>query len=76
MAEIKKKNLVLVFSTPAGGEVKLTINSPKEGLTTAQVNAAMNAIIDAKALGEAQIVSSKAEAKYIIQEVEAIEMQE
>ncbi len=76
MAEIKKKNLVLVFSTPAGGEVKLTINSPKEGLTTQQVNVAMDAIINAKALGEAQIVSSKAEAKYIIQEVEAIEMQE
>ena len=76
MAEIKKKNLVLVFSTSAGGEVKLTINSPKEGLTTEQVNAAMDAIIEAKALGEAQIVSSKAEAKYIIQEVEAIEIQE
>ena len=76
MAEIKKKNLVLVFSTPAGGEVKLTINSPKEGLTTQQVNVAMDAIINAKALGEAQIVSSKAEAKYIIQEVEAIEIQE
>ena len=76
MAEIKKKNLVLVFSTSAGGEVKLTINSPKEGLTTEQVNAAMDAIIEAKALGEAQIVSSKAEAKYIIQEVEVIELQD
>lgn len=75
MAEIKKKNLVLTFGTPAGGEEKLTINSPKENLTSETINAAMDAIIDSKALGENQVVSTKAEAKYVIQEVEAIEIQ-
>lgn len=76
MAEIKKKNLVLTFNTPAGGEEKLTINAPSESLTPEAVSTAMDAIIAAKALGEAQIVSSKAEAKYIIQEVEVIELQD
>lgn len=76
MAEITKKNLVLTFSTPSGAEEKLTINSPKENLTSRQINTAMDAIIQSKALGEAGLISSKAEAKYVIQQVEAIEIEE
>lgn len=72
MAEVTKKNLVLVFGTGAGGEVKLTINTPSADLTSEEISAAMDAIIASKALGEEQLVSTKNEAKYIIQQVEAI----
>ena len=74
MAEIKKKNLVLTFGTGAGGEVKLTINAPSEDLTSETISAAMDAIIASKALGEEQLVSVKTEAKYVIQQVEAINL--
>ncbi|WP_054743175.1 DUF2922 domain-containing protein [Cellulosilyticum ruminicola] len=73
MAEIKKKNLVLTFNTAAGGEEKLTINTPSESLTAEAISAAMDAIIASKALGEAQLVTDKAEAKYVIQQVESVE---
>ena len=38
MAEVTKRTLVLTFGTPAGSEVKLTINKPKEGLTGKNVS--------------------------------------
>lgn len=74
MAEITKKNLVLTFSTPVGGEEKLTINTPDENLTSESISAAMDAIIAANAFGEEHLVSGKEEAKYVIQEVETIEL--
>lgn len=74
MAEITKKNLVLTFGTAAGGEEKLTINTPNEELTSEAISSAMDAIIASKALGEEQLVSTKTEAKYVIQEVETIEL--
>lgn len=74
MAEVTKKNLVLTFGTSIGGEVKLTINAPSDDLTSEEISAAMDAIIAAKALGEEVLVSTKTEAKYVIQQVEAIEL--
>ncbi len=72
MAEITKKNLVLTFGTSAGKEVKLTIAKPKEGLTSGEISAAMTDIIAANALGEDGLVTTKVEAKYVVQQTEAI----
>ena len=74
MAEITKKNLVLTFGTALGGEEKITINTPNEALTSEAISSAMDAIIASKAFGEEQLVSTKTEAKYVIQQVEAIEL--
>lgn len=76
MAEVTKRTLVLTFGTAAGAEVKLTINKPKESLTGKNVSDAMEAIINARALGEAQIVSSKVDAKFVIQETESLDISE
>lgn len=76
MAEVTKKTLVMTFTTPAGGEVKLTINKPKEGLTGSNVSSAMDAIIATKALGESQLVTDKADAKFVIQETESLDLTE
>ncbi|WP_083461434.1 DUF2922 domain-containing protein [Cellulosilyticum ruminicola] len=45
MAEIKKRNLVLTFSNLAGGEEKITINSPKENLTSEAIATAMELLL-------------------------------
>lgn len=76
MAEVTKRTLIMAFGTPAGGEVKLTINKPKDGLTGSQISAAMDQIIASNALGEAQLVSTKNDAKFVIQETESIELGE
>lgn len=76
MAEIKKRNLVLTFSNLAGGEEKITINSPKENLTSEAIATAMEAIIDAKAIGKDQLVTNKVKAEYVIQQVEAVEIED
>ena len=72
MAEITKRNLVLTFSTATGKAVALTINSPNEALTDAEISQAMDAIIATNAFGEEELVNDKEEAKYVIQQVEAI----
>ena len=72
MAEITKKNLVLTFGSSDGKEVKLTITKPKEGLTGSEINTAMTDIIAANALGEDDLVSKKVDAKYVVQQTEAI----
>ena len=72
MAEITKRNLVLTFATSAGKEVKLTLTKPKEGLTGSEINTAMTEIIAANALGEDGLVSKKVDAKYVVQQTEAI----
>lgn len=74
MIEITKKNLVLTFSTAAGATVNLTINAPSESLDAQQIGSAMQAIIDSNALGEDQLVTKAEEAKYVIQEVEKINL--
>lgn len=74
MAEITKKNLVLSFATAAGATLKLTINTPNEELTSENISTAMDAIIASQAFGEEQLATSKEEAKYVIQEVEAVQL--
>ena len=44
------KKLVLSFETERDGILNFTINNPKEGLTTDEVNQEADAIIESKAL--------------------------
>lgn len=44
------KKLVLSFETERDGILNFTINNPKEGLTTEEVNQEADAIIESKAL--------------------------
>lgn len=74
MAEITKKNLVLTFATASGATLKLTVNTPNETLTSQNISDAMDAIIASNAFGEEQLAATKEEAKYVIQEVEAVEL--
>lgn len=72
--EITKKTLVLIFTNGLGKNVSLTINDPAEGLEDATVSSVMDEIVAASALGEESIVANKLEAKYVIQQVDEIEL--
>ena len=72
MAEITKRNLLLSFGTTGGKTVNLTVNTPNPALEDAEVVSAMDAIIAAGALGSEEVVSTKVEAKYVVQEEESI----
>ena len=74
MAEITKRNLLLTFGTATGAKVTLTINSPNPDLSGPEISAAMDQIINTNAYGEEELVKSKQEAKYVIQQTEAIEL--
>lgn len=74
MATVTKKTLILGFTTSAGESIKLTINAPKEGMEGTEISAAMDQIIAANALGEEGTASNKATAKYVIQEVDEVEL--
>lgn len=71
---ITKKTLVLGFTNGLGKSVNLTINDPAEGITGETASNVMDAIIASSALGEESKVSNKVEAKYVIQQVEEIEL--
>jgi hypothetical protein len=43
---MQTKNLELVFQTSGGGKLRLTVPEPRADLTPAQIQAAMNTIID------------------------------
>ena len=73
-AEVKKRNLVLEFGTTSGKAITLTINTPAEGLEGAQIKAAMDKIIAAKALGEEELATTVETAKYVVQQVEDISL--
>ena len=72
--EITKRVLVLIFTNGLGKNVSLTINDPAEGLEDATVSSVMDEIVAASALGEESIVANKLEAKYVIQQVDEIEL--
>ena len=74
--EITKKTLVLVFTNGFGKNVSLTINNPIEGLDGATVSSVMDEIIAASALGEESIVANRLEAKYFIQQVDEVELEQ
>ena len=72
--EITKKTLVLGFTNALGKNVSLTINDPAEGLTGSTVKEAMDAIIASNALGADSLVANKVDAKYVIQQVDELEL--
>ena len=72
--EITKRTLVLTFVNGLGKNVNLTINDPADGLEDATVASVMDQIVAASALGEDSLVATKSEAKYVIQQVEEIEL--
>lgn len=74
--EITKKTLVLIFTNGLGKNVSLTINDPAEGLEDATVSSVMDEIVAASALGEESIVANKLEAKYVIQQVDEVELEQ
>lgn len=45
MASVSKKVLRLSFETSLGGTMTLTLNDPKEGITSAEIEAVMDQII-------------------------------
>lgn len=74
--EITKKTLVLIFTNGLGKNVSLTINDPAEDLEDEEISRAMDEIVDASALGEESIVANKLEAKYVIQQVDEVELEQ
>ena len=74
--EITKKTLVLIFTNGLGKNVSLTINDPAEDLEDEEISRAMDEIVDASDLGEESIVANKLEDKYVIQQVDEVELEQ
>lgn len=72
--EITKKTLVLGFTNGLGKNINLTINDPAEGLESEIVSSVMDEIIASGAFGEESVVANKVEAKYVIQQVDEIDL--
>ncbi|MBE6023243.1 MAG: DUF2922 domain-containing protein [Cellulosilyticum sp.] len=72
--EITKRTLVLGFTNVLGQNVNLTINDPAEGLEGEVVSNVMDEIIASNALGTESPATSKVEAKYVIQQVDELEL--
>ena len=75
MKEVVKRTLILVFGSSAG-DVKVTINKPKDNLTRQDIINGMDGMIHAKALGEEYLVNCRAEAKFVIQAAESLDLNE
>lgn len=75
MKEVVKRTLILVFGSNAG-DVKVTINKPKDNLTKQDIINGMDGMIKAKALGEEYLVNSRAEAKFVVQAAESLDLNE
>lgn len=69
---ITRKVLQLTFSNSVGKNLTLTINEPAESLDGEMVGAAMDEIIASSAFGEESLAINKVDAKYVIQQEEAI----
>lgn len=74
--EVTKRNLVLTFGTPAKTEELITISSPAETLSGTQVKEAMTKALGSGAIGENVQANSIVGAKYVIQQVDAIDLNE
>ncbi|MGL4798996.1 MAG: DUF2922 family protein [Cellulosilyticaceae bacterium] len=72
--EIIKRKLVLTFGTPLKTELDLTVNNPHVSLQPAAIKAAMEAVIASGAMGDVVAPSTVAGAKYVIQQVDAVDL--
>lgn len=72
--EITKKNLVLTFGTSAKTEETITITNPNATLENAQIKQAMDQALASGAIGEKVAANSIVGAKYVIQQVDEIDL--
>lgn len=72
--EITKKNLVLAFGTPAGKEETITITNPNETLEGSKIKIAMDKALASGAIGEKIAADSIVGAKYVIQQVDEVNL--
>lgn len=72
--EITKKNLVLTFGTSAKTEETITITNPGTTLEGSQIKLAMDKALASGAIGEKVPANSIVGAKYVIQQVDEIDL--
>lgn len=72
--EITKKNLVLTFGTTGKTQEAITVTNPKITLEGSQIKTAMDKMLASGAIGEQMPASSIVGAKYIIQQVDEVEL--
>lgn len=73
--EVTKRNLVLTFGTPAKTEETITITNPSELLSGTQIKAAMDKALASGAIGENVQANSVVGAKYVIQQVDTVDLE-
>ena len=74
--EITKKNLILAFGTPAKTEETITITNPSPTLEASHIKAAMTQALASGAIGENVGANSIVGAKYMIQQVDTVNLDE
>lgn len=74
--EITKKNLILAFGTSAKTEETITITNPSATLEAGQIKVAMTQALASGAIGENVPATSIVGAKYMIQQVDTINLDE
>lgn len=74
--ETTKRSLVLTFATPAKTQETITISNPAELLSSKQIKAAMTKMLESGAIGENIQASTIEGAKYVIQQVNAVDLSE
>nr|WP_307991500.1 DUF2922 family protein [uncultured Niameybacter sp.] len=74
--EVTKRNLVLTFGTPVKTQETITITNPSELLTAGDIKQAMTVALNSGAIGENVQANSIAGAKYVIQQVDAVDLEE
>ncbi|MEF9960644.1 MAG: DUF2922 family protein [Niameybacter sp.] len=74
--EITKRNLVLTFATPSKTQETITISNPKEVLSGVKIKETMTAALATNAIGETVQATSIVDAKYVIQQVDAVDFEE
>lgn len=74
--EITRRNLVLTFATPAKTQETITITNPAETLSGAQVKQAMTDALASGAIGEVVQATTIVGAKFVIQQVDALDLDE
>ncbi|MGL4362817.1 MAG: DUF2922 domain-containing protein [Cellulosilyticaceae bacterium] len=72
--EIMTRKLVLTFGTPLKTTMDLTVTKPNALLDGAMIKTAMEAIIASNAMGDIVSPDSIQGAKYVIQEIEKVDL--
>ncbi|MEG0086688.1 MAG: DUF2922 family protein [Niameybacter sp.] len=71
-----KRSLVLTFGTAAKSEENITITNPKEVLSGVAIKKAMTDALATNAIGEVVQADKIIEAKFVIQQVAAVDFEE